>query len=97
VGSGGALLAAASGTGKGVDQLIPAHLRSAIDALVGRPLVQLRLAQLPQLALACAALKHANLNCLGRYSFRATVPAGGGLRPLRAPAAGGLDEDDEQP
>jgi hypothetical protein len=24
-----------------------------------------------------SALKHANLNCLGRYSFRATVPAGG--------------------
>lgn len=39
-------------------------------------------------------LKHANLNCLGRYSFRATVPAGGGLRPLRYPAAVDIEEVD---
>lgn len=31
-------------------------------------------------------LRHANLNCLGRCSFRASQPAGGGLRPLRDPA-----------
>ncbi len=37
-------------------------------------------------------LRHANLNVLGRYSFRSTLPAGG-LRPLRDPAAAG--EDDE--
>ncbi|MFB9394149.1 Tn3 family transposase [Streptomyces coeruleoprunus] len=42
-------------------------------------------------------LKHANLNCLGRYSFRASDSSGGGLRPLRDPAAADPDEDDEQP
>jgi TnpA family transposase len=30
-------------------------------------------------------LKHKNLNVLGRYSFTATQPAGGSLRPLRDP------------
>jgi hypothetical protein len=40
-------------------------------------------------------LRHANLNVLGRYSFRATVPADGGLRPLRDPDASELDEDEE--
>ncbi|MGI5198111.1 hypothetical protein ACQEVY_31530 [Streptomyces sp. CA-288835] len=32
-------------------------------------------------------LKRANLNVLGRYSFRASTPVGGGLRPLRTAAA----------
>lgn len=42
-------------------------------------------------------LRHANLNHLGRYGFRASVPAGGGLRLLRnATAAGNADEDDER-
>jgi hypothetical protein len=41
-------------------------------------------------------LKHKNLNVLGRYSFTASTPAGGGLRPLRDPDAAGLDEDDEE-
>ncbi|GAA4982942.1 hypothetical protein GCM10023317_07150 [Actinopolymorpha pittospori] len=40
-------------------------------------------------------LKHRNLNLLGRYSFTASVPAAGALRPLRDPDAPGLDEDDE--
>jgi hypothetical protein len=30
-------------------------------------------------------LKHAKLNCPGRYSFRASQRRDGGLRPLRAP------------
>ncbi|XIG79546.1 hypothetical protein C1N81_44490 [Streptomyces sp. SGAir0957] len=37
---------------------------------------------------------HANLNVLGRYSFRASTPVDGGLRPLRDPTAGRLDQDD---
>ncbi|MCW2948571.1 MAG: transposase [Actinoallomurus sp.] len=37
-------------------------------------------------------LRHANVNCLGRYSFRASQPAGGGLRPLRDPATADVDE-----
>jgi hypothetical protein len=40
-------------------------------------------------------LKHANLNVLGRCSFRASTPAGGGLRPLRDPATANADEDEE--
>ena len=38
-------------------------------------------------------LKHANLNVLGCYSFRASTPAGGGLRPLRDPATADTDEE----
>ncbi|MFF3333730.1 Tn3 family transposase [Streptomyces sp. NPDC002888] len=40
-------------------------------------------------------LKHRNLNVLGRYSFTASTPAGGALRPLRDPDTVELDEDDE--
>lgn len=40
-------------------------------------------------------LKHCNLNLLGRYSFTASTPAAGALRPLRDPDAPELDEDDE--
>ncbi|GLW06955.1 hypothetical protein Misp01_20850 [Microtetraspora sp. NBRC 13810] len=40
-------------------------------------------------------LKHRNVNLLGHYSFTASVPAAGALRPLRDPDAPGLDEDDE--
>ncbi|MFH8631605.1 Tn3 family transposase [Streptomyces lydicus] len=40
-------------------------------------------------------LKHKNLNCLGRYSFTATQPSGGTLRPLRDPDAAGLDDDED--
>ncbi|MFE1824345.1 hypothetical protein ACFW9S_35800 [Streptomyces anulatus] len=40
-------------------------------------------------------LKHANLNVLGRYSFTASTPAAGALRPLRDPDARELDEDDD--
>ncbi|MFF4398390.1 hypothetical protein [Streptomyces sp. NPDC001480] len=38
-------------------------------------------------------LKHANLNVLGRYSVRASVPADGGLCPLRDLDAGEHAED----
>jgi TnpA family transposase len=40
-------------------------------------------------------LKHRNLNVLGRYSFTASTPASGALRPLRNPDTVELDEDDE--
>ncbi|MFI8930472.1 Tn3 family transposase [Streptomyces sp. NPDC053474] len=39
-------------------------------------------------------LKHKNLNCLGRYNFRASPPTDG-LRPLRDPDAPDLDDDDD--
>jgi hypothetical protein len=31
----------------------------------------------------------------GRYSFTASIPAGGGLRPLRDPDAAELDDDED--
>lgn len=40
-------------------------------------------------------LKHRNQNPLSRYSFIASIPAAGALRPLRDPAAPELDENDE--
>lgn len=40
-------------------------------------------------------LKHANLNFLGRYTFRASQPHDGRLRPLRDPILLDLDEDDD--
>ncbi|MEU7856190.1 Tn3 family transposase [Nonomuraea sp. NPDC049141] len=40
-------------------------------------------------------LKHRNLNLLGRYSFTASTPAAGALRPLSDADALELDEDDK--
>jgi hypothetical protein len=40
-------------------------------------------------------LKLKNLNLLGRYSFTASVPVVGSLRPLRDPDSAELDEDDD--
>jgi hypothetical protein len=40
-------------------------------------------------------LKHRNLNLLGRYSFTASTPAAGVLRPLRDPDTPEPDEDDD--
>lgn len=40
-------------------------------------------------------LKRKNLNVCGRYSFTASVPAGGSLRPLRDPDAVEFDDDGE--
>lgn len=40
-------------------------------------------------------LKDRHINLLGRYSFTASVPAAGALRPLRDPDAPELDEDDD--
>lgn len=42
-----------------------------------------------------SSLKHRNLNLLRRYSFTASVPAAGALRPLRDPDGPELDEDDD--
>jgi TnpA family transposase len=41
-------------------------------------------------------LEHRNLNLLGRYSFTASTPAAGGLRPLRDPDAPELDEEEDR-
>ncbi|RZE15459.1 hypothetical protein C0Q92_30895 [Streptomyces albidoflavus] len=39
---------------------------------------------------------HRNLKLLGRYSFTASTPAAGALRPLRDPDAPELDEDEDE-
>ncbi|MEJ8650689.1 hypothetical protein WKI65_21965 [Streptomyces sp. MS1.AVA.3] len=36
-----------------------------------------------------------NLNVLGRYSFTASTPVGGGLRPLRDPDVAGPDDEED--
>ncbi|MBT2676360.1 hypothetical protein J7E95_37380 [Streptomyces sp. ISL-14] len=46
-------------------------------------------------SLRLSPLKHRNLNLLGRYSFTASTPAAGALRPLSDADALELDEDDE--
>ncbi|MER7665400.1 hypothetical protein [Streptomyces sp. NPDC096193] len=38
---------------------------------------------------------HRDLNLIGRYSFTASVPAAGALRPMHDPDAPELDEDDD--
>ncbi|WSP35878.1 transposase [Streptomyces sp. NBC_01244] len=40
-------------------------------------------------------LKHKDLNVLGRYSFTASTPDGGGLRPLRDPDVVEFDDDED--
>lgn len=42
-----------------------------------------------------APLKHRNPNLVSRYSFTASTPATGALRPLRNPDTQELDEDDD--
>jgi hypothetical protein len=63
-------------------------IKNKLRARPGRPTTVTRtsLARL-------SPLKHKNLNVLGRYSFTATQPAGGTMRPLRDLDAAGLDDD----
>jgi TnpA family transposase len=68
------------------------YLDAAVDQLRVLPADQREHDVLDEDVARLSPLKHANLNVLGRYSLRAFTPAGGGLRPLRDPAAG----DDEQ-
>ncbi|WSL57412.1 transposase [Streptomyces sp. NBC_01725] len=64
-----------------------------IDAAVGRLRAEGHEIQDEDVA-RLSPLKHRNLNLLGRYSFTASTPAAGALRPLRDPDAPELDEDD---
>ncbi|MFF9870137.1 Tn3 family transposase [Streptomyces sp. NPDC013953] len=70
------------------------YLDAAVQELRALPAAEREHDVLGEDVARLSPLRHANLNVLGRYSFRATVPAGGGLRPLRDPGAAGLDEDD---
>lgn len=63
------------------------YLDAAVTALRSLPADQREHDVLDEdVARPLSPLKHANLNCLGRFSFRASTPVGGTLRPLRDPA-----------
>jgi TnpA family transposase len=71
------------------------YLDAAVEQLRSLPADQREHDVLDEDLARLSPLKHANLNVLGRYSFRHSGPAGGGLRPLRDPADAGNHEDDE--
>ena len=70
------------------------YLDAAVDHLRALPPEEREHDVLDEDVARVSPLKHANLNCLGRYSFAARPPREG-LRPLRDPATVHLDEDDE--
>jgi TnpA family transposase len=70
------------------------YLDAAVEQLRALPADQREHDVLDEDVARLSPLKHGNLNVLGRYSFRASTPASGGLRPLRDPAAS--DDDDEE-
>jgi hypothetical protein len=70
------------------------YLDAAVDHLRALPPEEREHDVLNEDVARVSPLKHANLNCLGRYSFAARPPREG-LRPPRDPATVHLDEDDE--
>ncbi|MGW0194800.1 Tn3 family transposase [Nonomuraea sp. NPDC003201] len=63
------------------------YLDAAVAELRALPADQREHQVLDEDVARLSSLRHANLNVLGRYSFRGSTPAGGVLRPLRDPAA----------
>ncbi|MCY1649300.1 Tn3 family transposase [Streptomyces sp. NPDC048212] len=72
------------------------YMDAAVEELRALPAEEREHEVLDEDVARLSPLRHANLNVLGRYTFRGSQPSGGGLRPLRDPAAAGLDEDDEE-
>ncbi|MGW1641561.1 Tn3 family transposase [Streptomyces lavendulae] len=72
------------------------YLDAAVEQLRALPADQREHDVLDKDVARLSPLKHANLNVLGRYSFRHSGPAGGGLRPLRDPAEVGDDEEPDE-
>lgn len=70
------------------------YLDAAVDHLRALPPEEREHDVLDEDVARVSPLKHANLNCLCRYSFAARPPREG-LRPLSDPATVHLDEDDE--
>ena len=68
-------------------------LNAAVEHLRGLPAHDRGHDVLDEDVARLSPLKHADLNCLGRYGFAARPPREG-LRPLRDPATVHLDEDD---
>ncbi|ONI49817.1 hypothetical protein STIB_61160 [Streptomyces sp. IB2014 011-1] len=83
------LHATVAGAARRADPALPGDLVATMKTPEGS-----RLSELERLA-RLSPLEHANLNLLGRYSFTASVPATGALRPLRDPDAVELDEDED--
>jgi TnpA family transposase len=71
------------------------YLDAAVEELRALPAEEREHDVLDEDVARVSPLKHANLNVLGRYSFRSSTPVDGGLRPLRDPGAPKLDEDDD--
>ncbi|MGW1781854.1 hypothetical protein ACWCQQ_22300 [Streptomyces sp. NPDC002143] len=69
------------------------HLDAAVAHLRALPAEEREHDLLDEDVARVSPLRHANLNCLGRYGFAAHPPYEG-LRPLRGPAAVHLDEND---
>ncbi|WP_261574656.1 Tn3 family transposase [Frankia gtarii] len=69
------------------------YLDAAVEQLRTLPAARREHEGLDEDVARLSPLKHANLNVLGRYSFRASGPTGGALRPLRDPTES--DDDDE--
>jgi hypothetical protein len=70
------------------------YLDAAVDQLRARPPEEREHDVLDEDVARVSPLKHANLNCLGHYSFAASPPREGPC-PLRDPATVHLDEDDD--
>ncbi|MDF2256007.1 Tn3 family transposase [Streptantibioticus ferralitis] len=71
------------------------YLDAAVEELRALPAEEREHDVLDEDVARVSPLKHANLNVLGRYSFRSSTPVDGGLRPLRDPGAPELDEDED--
>jgi hypothetical protein len=71
------------------------YLDAAVEELRALPAEEREHDVLDEDVARVSPLKHANLNVLGRYSFRSSTPVDGGLRPLRDPGAPELDENDD--
>ncbi|MFB6946561.1 Tn3 family transposase [Streptomyces sp. NPDC056237] len=72
------------------------YLDAAVEQLRALPAAQREHDVLDEDVARLSPLKHANLNVLGRYSFRGSGLAGGALRPLRDPAEAEGEEDGEE-
>ena len=70
-------------------------LNAAVGGVRARPVEERKHDVLDEDVARFSPLKHADLNVLGRYSFRASTSVDGGVRPLRDPSAPELDEDDD--
>nr|WP_231509835.1 transposase [Streptosporangium roseum] len=70
------------------------YMDAAVDQLRALPADEREHEVLDEDIARVSPLRHANLNVLGRYSFRGSQPDGGGLRPLRDPATVVLDDED---